>query len=234
MQVSAIIVAAGRGVRMGAAENKVFLPLGGTPILTRAIAAFAYTNRISEIIVVVRQGEERRVASLLPPRTEGRVRFVRGGTERRDSSLAGVCVATGDLVLIHDGARPLVTRDLIERVIDGAATHGACVPVVPAADTVRRVDEAGFLLPAAIERVGLVNIQTPQGFRVELIRRSLEETTDPALPDDAAAVLSLGIPVVTVEGERENLKVTTASDLPLAEAFLAHLGSRVVRLGDPG
>lgn len=219
---------------MGAAENKVFLPLRGVPILTWTIAAFANAPRVSEIVVVVRQGEEKRVASLLPPRAEGRVRIVRGGAARRDSSLAGVRAASGDFVLIHDGARPLVSVDLIDRVIDGAATHGACVPTVSAVDTVRRVDEAGFLLPGAIERVGLVNIQTPQGFRAELIRRCLEETADPALPDDAAAVFGLGIPVATVAGERENLKVTTASDLPLAEVFLAHLGPRVVRLGEPG
>ncbi|MDD5264958.1 MAG: 2-C-methyl-D-erythritol 4-phosphate cytidylyltransferase [Candidatus Bipolaricaulis sp.] len=234
MQISAIIVAAGRGVRMGAAENKVFLPLGGMPILTRAIAAFASVPRVSEIVVVAREGEEEKVASLLPPGAAGRVRVVRGGAERRDSSLAGVRAATGDVVLIHDGARPLVPAGLIDRVIDGAAAHGACVPALAAVDTVRRVDRAGFLTPAIVERAGLVNIQTPQGFRTDLIRRCLADAVDPALPDDAAAVLAAGIPVATVAGERSNLKVTTAADLALAEALLARGGQRVVRSGEPG
>lgn len=234
MQVSAIIVAAGRGVRMGTAENKVFLPLAGTPILTRTIAAFANAPRVSEIVVVTREGEEAKVASLLPPDAAARVRIVRGGSERRDSSLAGVRAASGDVVLIHDGARPLVSAELIDRVIDGAAAHGACVPAVSAVDTVRRVDGAGFLLPAAIERAGLVNIQTPQGFRTDLIRRCLADATDPALSDDAAAVLGLGIPVITVAGERTNLKITTVADLALAEALLARRELRVARFGEPG
>jgi len=234
VQVSAIIVAAGRGVRMGAAENKVFLLLGGTPILTRTIAAFAKAPRVSEIVVVAREGEEEKVASLLPPGAAGRVRIVQGGAARRDSSLAGVRVATGDVVLIHDGARPLVSAGLIDRVIDGAAAHGACVPVFGAVDTVRRVDGAGYLLPAAIERAGLVNIQTPQGFRADLIRRCLAGAVDPALPDDAAAVLAAGIPVVTVAGERANLKVTTTADLALAEALLASREPLVARFGKPG
>ena len=224
MRVSAIIVAAGRGVRMGAAENKVFLPLDGTPILTRTIAAFASAPRVSEIVVVAREGEEEKVASLLPPGAAGRVRIVQGGAERRDSSLAGVRAATGDVVLIHDGARPLVSAGLIDRVIDGAAAHGACVPTLAAVDTVRRVDRSGFLAPAIVERAGLVNIQTPQGFRTDLIRRCLADAVDPALPDDAAAVLAVGIPVVTVTGEPSNLKVTTAADLALAEALLARGG----------
>lgn len=234
MQVSAIIVAAGRGARMGAAENKLFLPLGGTPILTRTIAAFADSPRVSEIVVVAREGEEEKVASLLPPGAAGRVRIVRGGAARRDSSLAGVRAATGDVVLIHDGARPLVSAGLIDRVIDGAAAYGACVPALAAVDTVRRVDGAGFLLPPVIERAGLVNIQTPQGFRTDLIGRCLASAVDPALPDDAAAVLAAGVPVVTVAGEPGNLKVTTVADLALAEALLALRGRRVARFDEPG
>jgi 2-C-methyl-D-erythritol 4-phosphate cytidylyltransferase len=219
---------------MAARENKVFLSLGGTPILTRVIAAFAGAPRVTEIVVVVREGEEGKAASLVPAVAEDRVRIVRGGTERCDSSLCGVRAATGDVVLVHDGARPLVPLDLIDRVIDGAAAHGACVPVVAVVDTVRRVDPAGFLLPDVVERAGLVGIQTPQGFRAELILRCLAEERGTPLPDDAAAVLARGIPVAAVDGDRDNLKVTTASDLLLAEALLARREGRVVGPGDPG
>jgi 2-C-methyl-D-erythritol 4-phosphate cytidylyltransferase len=218
---------------MGAGENKVFLPLAGIPILARAIAALESVPRVAEIVVVVRQGEEEKAKSLLSPGFGGRVRIVPGGAERRDSALSGVRTATGEVILIHDGARPLVSGELVDRVIDGAIAHGACVPVVPAVDTLRRVDARGFLLPAVVERSGLANIQTPQGFRSELIRRCLEEATDSALPDDAGAVLARGLPVATVEGERGNLKITTEADLAWAEAFLARRGSRVVRFGEP-
>jgi 2-C-methyl-D-erythritol 4-phosphate cytidylyltransferase len=219
---------------MAARENKVFLSLGGTPILTRVIAAFAGAPRVTEIVVVVREGEEGKAASLVPAVAEDRVRIVRGGTERCDSSLCGVRAATGDVVLVHDGARPLVSHDLIDRVIDGAAAHGACVPVVPVVDTVRRVDPAGFLLPDVVERAGLAGIQTPQGFRAKLILRCLEEDRGTPLPDDAAAVLARGIPVAAVDGDRENLKITTASDLLLAEALLARRERRVVGPAEPG
>ncbi len=233
MRVTAVIVAAGRGTRMGGAANKVLLPLAGLPILAHVLAAFADAPRISEIVLVAREGEEEDVTSLLPARARTRTRIVRGGAERRDSSLFGVRAASGDLVLIHDAARPLVSRELIDRVIDGTIAHGACVPVVPVVDTVRRVGPAG-LLPDVIERFGLVAIQTPQGFRTEVILRGLAETTGLTLPDDAAAVLACGLPVSVVDGERENLKVTTASDLALAEAFLAQRRRRVVRPADPG
>ena len=219
---------------MAARENKLFLSLGGTPILTRVIATFAGTPRVTEIVVVVREGEEEKAASLVPAGAGDRVRIVRGGTERRDSSLCGVRASTGDVVLVHDGARPLVSHDLIDRVIDGAAAYGACVPVVPVVDTVRRVDPAGFLLPDVVLRAGLAGIQTPQGFRGELILRCLLEARGTPFPDDAAAVLARGIPVAAVDGDRENLKITTASDLLLAEALLARRERRVVGPGEPG
>ncbi|MDD5646107.1 MAG: 2-C-methyl-D-erythritol 4-phosphate cytidylyltransferase [Candidatus Bipolaricaulis sp.] len=233
MRVTAVIVAAGRGIRMGAATNKVFLPLAGAPILAHVLAAFADAPRISELVIVAREGEAEDVASLLPAGARARTRIVQGGAERRDSALAGVRAATGDLVLIHDAARPLVSRGLIDRVIDGTTAHGACVPVVPVVDTVRRVGPTG-LLPEVIERFGLVGVQTPQGFRAEVILRCLTETTEPTLADDAAAVLACGISVAVVDGERENLKVTTTSDLALAEALLARPGGRVVRPAGPG
>lgn len=233
MRVSAVIVAAGRGARMGAAENKVFLPLLGTPILVRTVAAFAGVGEVSEIVVVVRDGEEGKAAALLSSDGAGRVRIVRGGAERRDSALAGVRAATGDFVLIHDAARPLVTAELIGRVLEGTVSQGACVPVIPAVDTLRRVDGAGHLAPPVVERAGLVNVQTPQGFRTDIIRRCLEAALDPSLPDDAAALLASGIPVAAVEGERSNLKVTTEADLVWAERLLASSTPRVARSDAP-
>jgi 2-C-methyl-D-erythritol 4-phosphate cytidylyltransferase len=220
MRVSAVILAAGRGRRMAGDGNKVLLSLGGLPILARSVSAFAASDLVAEIIVVTRPGEEGFAAAVI---SEGgpRLRIVPGGERRVDSARAGVRAAEGEIVLIHDGARPLVSLDLIERVIAGVERHGACVPVLPVVDTLRRRTEAGDLEPPIVERDGLVGMQTPQGFRADLVRRALlAEGMDEAWPDDAAAVFALGVPVDSVEGDPFNLKVTTPADLRLAERLL--------------
>lgn len=217
MRVTAVILAAGRARRMGAGENKAFLLLGAVPILRRAIGAFLESARIGEFVVVARPGEEERVRGLLP--TFGTtIRVVQGGEHRRDSALAGVGAATGDLVLIHDGARPFPSPELIERVIDGTERHGACIPVLPITDTVRFKGEGDCLGDRTLDRSRMVRIQTPQGFRTSLIRRALD-LSPATIPDDADAVLALGEPVWTVPGEATNLKITSPDDLLLANAI---------------
>jgi 2-C-methyl-D-erythritol 4-phosphate cytidylyltransferase len=202
---------------MGAAVNKVYLPIAGVAILTRAAEAFARVRGIDELIVVAHPDELALAAQALPP-FEVPVRVVAGGTERRDSALAGVGAAQGDLVLIHDAARPFPSRQLIERVIDGARRHGACFPAVPVVDTLRRVDAAGLASADPVPREGLVRVQTPQGFRIGLVRDALARwAPDAPLVDDAAAVLALGVPVAIGDGDAGNIKVTTPLDLELAE-----------------
>jgi 2-C-methyl-D-erythritol 4-phosphate cytidylyltransferase len=216
MRVSAVILAAGRGRRMGGDANKVFLSIAGEPLLVRTFRAFVASERIDEIVLVVGPGEEARVRDLLPAaRFETTV--VPGGAMRRDSAIAGVEAAYGEIVLIHDGARPFPSPELIERVIVGAVEHGACVPTLPVIDTLRRGSADGSLSAGDIERCELVRIQTPQGFRTSLIRRALA-LAPPDAPDDASAVLVLGEVVWPVAGEPTNLKVTVPEDLPLAEA----------------
>ncbi|MCX6098655.1 MAG: 2-C-methyl-D-erythritol 4-phosphate cytidylyltransferase [Candidatus Bipolaricaulota bacterium] len=218
MTVSAILLAAGRARRMGRQENKVFLSIGGTPVLAWAAMALASSPRVVELIVVADAEELGIAAALLPPLGIP-VRIVEGGEERQDSALAGVTAAAGDLVLLHDAARPFPPQALIERVIDGTLRHGACIPVVPVIDTLRHVEDNGFATPNLVDRTGLVRVQTPQGFRTELVRRALSEWRSHApMTDDAAAVLALGVPVATVPGDIWNLKLTTPEDLGLAEA----------------
>lgn len=222
MRASAVVLAAGAGSRFGG--GKVWAPLRGRFLLWHSVAAFSRVAGIGELVVVVRPGDEGRAGGLggelpLP------LRVIPGGERRADSARAGLAAASGDYVLVHDGARPLVTPELIARVLQAAKAHGAAVPVVPVPDTVRYV-EGAFLRPTAVEREGLVVIQTPQGFRRELLAEgyALAARQGVDLPDDAAAVLLLGHPVAVVPGDPANLKVTRPQDLVLAERLLAPQG----------
>jgi 2-C-methyl-D-erythritol 4-phosphate cytidylyltransferase len=223
MTVSAILLAAGRGRRMGQRENKVFLSIGGTPVLSWAATALARSPRVDELIVVAR-AEDLAIAAMLLPPLDIPVRIVEGGEERQDSALAGIAAATGDLVLLHDAARPFPSQALIERVIDGTLRHGACIPVLPIVDTLRHVEGNGFATPTPVDRTGLACVQTPQGFRIELVRRALTEwRSHVPMTDDAAAVLACGVSVATVPGDLWNLKLTTPEDLAFAEAATEHV-----------
>lgn len=224
MSTSAVILAAGAGTRFGREGNKVWAALGGRPLLWHALEAFVRCGEVEEIVVVARPGEEP-LAAALGRGLDRSVRVVAGGSRRQDSARAGLATANGEYVLVHDGARPLVSPDLIRRVIEAARRHGASAPVLPVADTVRYTDE-GFLRPGAVGREGLVQIQTPQGFRRDLLLRAYAEAERQGLelPDDAAAVLAVGHPVAAVAGDAANLKVTRPEDLALAARLLASPG----------
>lgn len=215
MRASGIILAAGRAERFG--QDKVFLELRGMPVLLYSVRAFLAAGVVDELIVVARPGLELRALALLQS-LDFPVRVVTGGKRRRDSALAGVEAAQGEYVLIHDAARPLVSPELIRRVLAAAQEHGAAVPVLPVADTLRYA-ENGFLKPEALPRAGLVAMQTPQGFRRDLLLPALREC-DADLPDDAAALLLRGIPVAAVPGDPRNLKLTYPEDFHLADGLL--------------
>jgi len=208
MQAGVVLVAAGAGRRLG--RPKALVPLQGTPMVVRAAAAFA---GLAHRVVVLRA--EDRDACDLP----GWVR-VAGGARRRDSVAAGLD-ALGpevDTVLVHDAARPLVPPAVVERVLAAAATHAAVVPVLPVADTLKQV--AGGRVTATVDRAGLALVQTPQAFRVALLRRALL-ASDADATDEAALVEALGESVITVEGHPLAFKVTTPADLALAGALAA-------------
>ncbi|MGQ9700310.1 MAG: 2-C-methyl-D-erythritol 4-phosphate cytidylyltransferase [Candidatus Bipolaricaulaceae bacterium] len=220
MSASGIVLAAGRGERFG--QDKALVSLQGVPVLLYSVQAFLEAGVAKELVVVVRPGMELQMAAVLKG-IDFPVRVVVGGQRRRDSSLAGVEAAQGEFVLIHDVARPLVTPGLIRRVFSAAQTHGAAVPVVPVVDTLRYA-EGGFLQPGALPRPGLVAMQTPQGFRRDLLLPALRQCSED-LPDDAAALLLQGVPVAVVPGDPRNLKLTYPEDLLLASALLqADLG----------
>jgi len=221
VDTSAVILAAGRGTRFGGERNKVWTLLTGRPLLWHALHAFVQCRAVGEIVVVARPGEGADVAVLARESSVPAVVVV-GGERRQDSALAGIEAACGEYVLVHDGARPLVSQALTHRVRDATRRHGAVVPIVPIADTVRYAGE-GFLKHDSVDREGLVQIQTPQGFRRDLLLNAYAEAERQGLelPDDAAAVLALGHPVATVPGDPANLKITRPEDLILAERILA-------------
>ncbi len=215
MRASGVILAAGRGERFGG--PKVFAELGGIPVLLHSVRAFLASEAVQELIVVAHPGAEDKVSALVQD-LDLPIRIVTGGKRRRDSSLVGVEEAKCEYVLIHDAARPLVTPELIRRVLLAAEQHGAAVPVIPVVDTLRYV-ENGFLLEKTVPRAGLFAMQTPQAFRRDLLLPALRET-DEELADDAEALLRRGVPVAAVPGDPKNLKITYPEDLLLLARLL--------------
>lgn len=224
MTVAAILVAAGRGARMEADRPKAFLRLGGTTLLERALRAFTSHPGIGRVVVAVQDPAE--AGRLLGPAADG-VLLVRGGEERQDSvrlALEALRPSDAEVVLVHDAARPLVPRVLIDAVIAAAAEHGAAIPVLPATETVKRLGEDGRI-EATLPRGTLRLAQTPQGFRASVLREAHARAARDGFrgTDDAELVERTGIRPATLPGSPGNLKITTPRDLVLAESLLAAL-----------
>jgi 2-C-methyl-D-erythritol 4-phosphate cytidylyltransferase len=217
-RVGAVIVAAGEGRRFGG--PKQFALLRGRAVLDWSLAAFEANPNVDAVVLVL--GDEARGAKDAS-RYAKVTAVVRGGEMRQDSVANGVEAldpAEDDIVLVHDGARPLVTQDLIERVLEAARATGAAIPGLPLEDTIKEA-EAGRVV-RTIPRERLVRIQTPQGFSAGLLRRALDaaKTAGLAATDEAALLESLGLPVTIVPGDPRNLKITSPLDLTVAEAYL--------------
>ncbi len=221
MTVSAVILAAGCGSRMRSVENKILLSIGGKALICRTIETWNGIPGVDELLLVVRRADVRVVQDLIRP-ISPQCRILEGGAMRRDSSLAGISAARGDIVLIHDGARPFPSQDLIERVLAAAREVGAAVPVLPSTDLLHRTDATTTRIEEAgvVTGNGLVRAQTPQGFQRDLILRCLSSASSD-VRDDATAVLLSGHAVAAVPGEPANIKVTHPEDLGLAEAIAA-------------
>ncbi|MFN4218648.1 MAG: 2-C-methyl-D-erythritol 4-phosphate cytidylyltransferase [Candidatus Bipolaricaulia bacterium] len=218
--ISAVVLAAGRGTRLGAPQPKAYLPLHNKPILLYSLGTLSRCDLISELIVVIHPDDTERVRRVLEGLHKP-VRVVFGGSQRQDSSRAGVRAACGDFVLIHDAARPFVSIGLIERVIAAMKSHRAAVPVVPISESVKRVSE-DFIV-ADLERSELFGAQTPQGFERKLVLDALERACAQGryFTDEASALLAMsGVRAKAVPGDEHNIKITTARDLQLAECLL--------------
>jgi 2-C-methyl-D-erythritol 4-phosphate cytidylyltransferase len=221
--VAAIVVAAGEGRRFGA--PKQFALLGGRSVLEWSLAAFESCARVGEIVLVLPD-------EALGPKYAGafpKVRaVVRGGARRQDSVLAGLGRLDRhrtDIVLVHDGARPLVSDALIRRVAREAAAHGAAVPALPVEDTVKEAADGRII--RTVDRARLFRVQTPQGFVYDVLEEAflLAGRDGFTGTDDASLVERTGRPVVLTEGDPRNIKITTLEDMKWAEEFL-HVANR--------
>jgi 2-C-methyl-D-erythritol 4-phosphate cytidylyltransferase/2-C-methyl-D-erythritol 4-phosphate cytidylyltransferase/2-C-methyl-D-erythritol 2,4-cyclodiphosphate synthase len=219
---SAIVVAAGRGSRMGTDEPKQYLPLAGKPMLLHALELFEAMPEIGEVVLVAGEDEIGRCEALCAAHGLRKVRrIVAGGAERQQSVRRGLAAASGEWVLVHDAVRPLVTAEAVRRCMAAAGGTGAAVLAVPVKDTIKVVDDAGRVT-ATPERRSLRAVQTPQAFRRELLLACHEraEREGFAATDDAMVVERYGHPVATAEGEYANIKITTPEDLVAAERLL--------------
>jgi len=222
----ALIPAAGMGRRFGATVEKQFLFLDGLPLLARTLYPFQHSPWIQAIVLVVPQGRDAAVReSILEPYGFSKVlRVVAGGPERQDSVRLGLesLGPEWDFVLVHDGARPLVSEEIIARSVEQTLLHGATLVGVPATDTIKEVDPKGWVV-RTLPRSALWMVQTPQTFRFDWILRAHREAHEAGFvgTDDAALVERLGIGVRIIEGSYDNIKVTTQRDLALAREILA-------------
>jgi len=223
MRRTSIIVAGGTGKRMGAAMPKQFLPLKGRPVLMWTLEAFQRFDPAMPLVLVLPKDHHATWRELcaahgfMAPHT-----LVSGGAERFHSTLEGLKAVDHDgVVAVHDGVRPLASEQLIARCFRAAEEHGAAIPVVPISPSVREVTATGS---RPIDRSRLRAVQTPQCFRVALLRRAFELSYDPAFTDEATLVERLGEDVYLVEGEERNIKVTTEADMKVAEALLGAMG----------
>jgi 2-C-methyl-D-erythritol 4-phosphate cytidylyltransferase len=227
MKTLAILVAAGRGERMGATRPKAFLDVGDKPMLAHAADAFAAAPSVDAVVAVVPEADVAAARHLLAG-TAKLHGVVAGGARRQDSVLEGMKQAPDGfdgIVLVHDAARPFVDVALIESVIAAAQAHGAALPVLPLTDTVKRVRDGRVV--ETLDRAELGGAQTPQGFRFGLLTRAYEDAFQARVPltDEAMAVERIGAPVAAVPGSARNRKLTTPEDLAWARALLAG-GSR--------
>jgi 2-C-methyl-D-erythritol 4-phosphate cytidylyltransferase len=220
----AIIAAAGAGTRMASNRPKQFLLLAGTPVIFHTLKPFEECEQIDEVIVVLPAEESAGFLSLAGKYKLRKVaRVVPGGATRAESvkrGLMAVRSATAEIVAVHDGVRPFVTVDEIDRAITAARADGAAILVAPVTDTIKQVSDAAVV--KTLDRGVLRRALTPQCFRYELLRQAYQraDVNDPSLTDESALVEQLGKPVIIVEGSSRNIKITTAEDFAIAEVLL--------------
>lgn len=216
----AVLVAAGSASRMGGID-KVMAPLGGEPMIARTARAFQDCEAIKEIVIVTRQDLILPITELCKGMDKVKAVVVGGGSRQESVWLGLNALSKGvELAAVHDGARPLVSGALIDRVVRAAHSYGAAAPAIPVKDTIKV--EQGGMIASTPDRATLRAVQTPQVFDFDLLRGALQkaERDGAAVTDDCSAVERLGMNIRLVEGEERNLKVTTPLDLKIAEMLL--------------
>lgn len=219
---AAVVAAAGSSTRM-LGQNKLFVEIGGEPVLLHTLRALEASRRIGEIVVVTREEDILRAAQLCQDAGLKKVtKILIGGASRLESVYNGVMAVSekAKLIAVHDGARPFVTETVIALAVDAAAKFAAAAPAVPVTSTVKQAKDN--LVEKTLDRDTLFEVQTPQVFSAELIKAALSNALEKSLyiTDDCMAVEALGCPVRLTAGARENIKLTTAMDIEFAKAIL--------------
>ena len=219
----AVIVAAGNASRMGGID-KVMAPIGGEPMILRTVRAFQNCDAIRQIVIVTRQDLVMPIMDLCRELDKVQVVLV-GGNSRQESVEIGIGALSSEmkLVAVHDGARPLITYEVIDRTVRAAHTYGAAAPAIPVKDTVKVV--RGGIVESTPDRATLRAVQTPQVFDKDLLSGALSKAREgeATVTDDCSAVELLGMSVKIVEGDERNIKITTPIDLKVAEALLEEM-----------
>lgn len=224
VKVSAIVPAAGSGVRMGGDMKKQFLSINGKPILSYALATLSSSPRIGEIILVAPADEMEFcrveiVERLAIPKVK---EIVEGGITRHESVARGFLYVSEDMdvALTHDGVRPFITHGMIDAVVDAAVRFGAAATAIRARDTLKKV--TGDVITGSISREEVMRIQTPQAFTRVTLMKALHEANRSGFAgsDESSLVERIGVPVHVVEGSETNMKITTTEDLRIAEAMV--------------
>ena len=218
MTYTVLIVAGGKGLRMGSDLPKQFLPIGGKPVLMHTIEAFHHFDRTMKIILVLPQEQQTYWQELCAKHSfviEHTV--VDGGETRFHSVKNGLACVNSGLVGVHDGVRPFVSPEVIKRCYELAAIKKAVIPVIDVVETVRHITETGS---ETVSRNDYKLVQTPQVFDAELLKQAYAQEYTPFFTDDASVVEAMGMPVYLAEGNRENIKITTPFDLKVGSALL--------------
>jgi 2-C-methyl-D-erythritol 4-phosphate cytidylyltransferase len=221
--LAAVIVAAGASRRMG--FDKMLTPVGGEPLVRHAVRAFEQCATVGEIVIVCAKERELELRAVLAD-AQKVTAFAHGGETRQESVLNGLAAVRAEYVAVHDGARPLVTPDLIVRCFDAAREHGASVAAEPLTDTLQRADESGCCA-GIVDREGLWRMQTPQVFRTADIVKALESAMADGLSvtDETSAFERVAGRVFLVENGEWNFKVTFPRDVAVAEFILQSRGA---------
>ncbi len=230
IRCSAVVVAAGSSVRFG--SDKIMTELMGIPILAYSLLTLQSSDYIHEIIVVTDSAKITACAQLCADYKLHKVtKILCGGATRLESSLSGVSETSPDanLIAIHDGARPLVTREIVDAAIQRAFTHRAAIAAIPANDTVKILD--GTAVSSTPQRSNICCAQTPQVFEPVMVKGALTNALQKGLPvtDDASAVEALGFTVYVTPGSEENIKITRPMDIKLAELILQERKNRYAK-----
>jgi len=226
MKVCAIIPAGGQGTRMGGTVPKQFQALRGKPILHYTLRTFQESGLIDSLILVVPEKELENTRTDWLERPPVVKQVVVGGEKRQDSVFNGyqALPTDTDIVLVHDGVRPFLSREMIQETIHTAGKFGAAITAIPVHDTLKQVDDSG-LVQRTVEREGLWRVQTPQAFRYDLLGEAFRNAQADSFygTDEAALIEHLGQEVRVVDGSEWNLKITRQEDLVLGESIVAKL-----------